>query len=74
MSSLFKDLFSRKNEPFPGDVTDEDWAPVPPDKLAWPVRPLVRPPVRESWIAILKRYGEHLSDEELLIIRQQLAA
>jgi hypothetical protein len=70
MSRLFKDLFSRKDEPFLGDLTDEDWTPVPPERLAWPVRP----PVRQSWISILKQYGEHLSDEELLIIREQLAA
>lgn len=74
MSRLLKDLFSRKHEPFLGDLTDDDWTPVPPDKLAWPVREPVRRPVRESWISILKRYGEHLSDEELLIIREQLAA
>ena len=39
------------------------------DREPVPAQPATRP----SWIDVLKSFGEHLTDAELRIIRQQLA-
>jgi hypothetical protein len=65
MARFFKDMFN-KNRGFIGDLADESWSSVLP--LSAPTPP------RDPWIQILKSVGEHLTDEELLIVRQQLAS
>jgi len=49
---------------------------VAPPKAARKVEPDVKAdaPREQSWVEVLKRCGEHLTDAELQIIRQQLAS
>jgi hypothetical protein len=73
----------RRREVAAGDLSIGDWTPIPPgcqagatDLATWlqegepPAPP--PPPARPSWIDVLKSFGEHLTDAELRIIRQQL--
>lgn len=48
-----------------------DPAPDPPAIITDEVMAKVKE--QSSWIEVLKAYGEHLSDSELLVIRQQLS-
>lgn len=73
MAGFFKDMLSKK-EGFIGDLADDSWCPVPAGQMAAPrVVPPPAPP-KDSWISVLKCFGEHLTDEELLIVREQLAS
>lgn len=76
MASFFKDMFKKNAEEFLADIAEGDWSPVPPAelKLARVAPPPPPPPFLNSWVQVLRRFGEHLTDEELLIVRQQLAS
>ncbi len=73
MAGFFKDMLS-KNVSFVGDLAEESWSPVPMGQMAAPRVMPPPPPPQDSWITILKCFGEHLTDEELLIVREQLAS
>jgi hypothetical protein len=74
-----------RHDSHPGEITCDDWTPIPPahqagqiDLARWlqesqPAVPPRPPDPRPSWIEVLKSFGEHLTDAELQIIRQQLA-
>ncbi len=74
----------RRRERAPYDLSIGDWSPVPPtcqaaatDLAAWlqegeAPAPPPPAPARPSWVDVLKSFGEHLTDAELRIIRQQL--
>jgi len=68
MPSFFKDMFS--SGAFVADLAEGDWSPVPVGNLAAPHTP---PPPPLDWVGVLRRFGEHMTDEELSIIRRQLA-
>lgn len=69
MASFFKDMFSGR--PFAADLADGDWSPVPVGTLAAPRT--MPPPPPLDWVGVLRRFAEHMTDEELSIVRRQLA-
>lgn len=76
MTRLLKKWFQRELESeIVGDIAEGDWSPVPPGQLALPrVSPPPPPPVLSAWAQVMRQVGEHLTDEELLIVREQLAS